>query len=85
MKEEVVTEFFRINFICSLKKKKTTNFNLIYSPKHWSLKSKFLLIQVTTFGVPVPKECEWKVYYQVGHGVFIAAQTGSLEHTEKIV
>lgn len=33
MKEEVVTEFFRTKFICSLKKKKTTNSNLIYSYK----------------------------------------------------
>lgn len=32
MKEEVVTEFFRTKFICSLKKK-TTNFDLIYFHK----------------------------------------------------
>lgn len=85
MKEEVVTEFFRTNFICSLKKKKQPTSIWFIPTKHRSWNSKFLLIQVSAFGVPVPKEHKWKVYYQVGHGVFIAAQTGSLEHTEKIV
>lgn len=84
MKDEVVTEFFRTKFICSLKKKQPTPIWFIPT-KHWSLTSKFLLNQVSAFGVPVLKECEWKVYYKVGHGVFIAAQTGSLEKTEKIV
>lgn len=84
MKEEVVTEFFRTNFICSLKKNQPISIWFIPT-KHWSLKSKFPLLQVSAFGVPVLKEREWKVYYKVGHGVFIAAQTGSLEHIEKIV